>query len=408
MRLSARQGKGIAGDPSRGSLGELVWRARRDLQLTQPRLAALSGLSVRSIREFESGRVGSPRDETLHLLAESLRLDEDVLRRVAGADDAKTPADTPNPLDLPPVCGAIIGRERELEILRTRLLDDGQRLVTISGVSGMGKSRLAAETAREVNSLIGVDVHWLEAGQLGRPDGGAGVMDRIGDEPTLLVLDSSGERIEVDWVVEALRAFPRLIVLNSAPGPLELPGEWVLPLGPLDLPTPAAGMDLVELGQSSSVRLLLSHILQVWPSFRLDDGNALILAGLCRLLDGLPYALAGAASACLLESPEDLLGQVSRDPFAMPAQQPTEGLGLRERLSENVRAVEPLTGGLLPRLAELEDDWTVREAADRIGAELPDLVKTVRLLVRHGMLRTTARRDAARFQMLNLIRSLIV
>jgi len=381
MRLSARQGKGIAGDPSRGSLGELVWRARRDLQLTQPRLAALSGLSVRSIREFESGRVGSPRDETLHLLAESLRLDEDVLRRVAGADDAKTPADTPNPLDLPPVCGAIIGRERELEILRTRLLDDGQRLVTISGVSGMGKSRLAAETAREVNSLIGVDVHWLEAGQLGRPDGG---------------------------VVEALRAFPRLIVLNSAPGPLELPGEWVLPLGPLDLPTPAAGMDLVELGQSSSVRLLLSHILQVWPSFRLDDGNALILAGLCRLLDGLPYALAGAASACLLESPEDLLGQVSRDPFAMPAQQPTEGLGLRERLSENVRAVEPLVGGLLPRLAELEDDWTVREAADRIGAELPDLVKTVRLLVRHGMLRTTARRDAARFQMLNLIRSLIV
>jgi transcriptional regulator with XRE-family HTH domain len=408
MRLSVRQGKGVAGHPPRGSLGDLVLRARRDLRLTQPRLAALSGLSVRSIREFESGRVGSPRDETLHLLAESLRLDEDVLRRAAGADDSKTPADIPGPHNPLPVSGAIIGREHELEVLRTRLLDDGQRLVTISGVSGMGKSRLAAETAREVTSLIGVDAHWLGAWQLGRPDGGAEVMDRIGDEPTLLVLDSSGERIEVDWVAEALRAFPRLIVLNSAPGPLELPGEWVLPLGPLELPTPAAGLDLAELGQLSSVRLLLSHILQVWPSFRLDDGNALVLAELCRLLDGLPYALASAASACLLESPEDLLGQVSRDPFAAPAQPPAEGLGLRERLSENVRAVEPMTGGLLPRLAELEDDWTVREAADRIGAGLPDLVRAVRLLVRHGILRTTARHGAARFQMLNLIRSLIV
>jgi transcriptional regulator with XRE-family HTH domain len=460
--LFAAEGGGgpVSEDRSEPGLDATVRRWRRLRGLTQRELADLSTLSIRALRDIESGRVRSPRPDTLRLLAEALRIDEAELflagdtggdtgggtgGRTGGDQLAGTAGDglRPRPaandgsgLTLPPAApGGIIGREEETRLLMARVLEDGQRLITITGVGGVGKSRLALEVARRIDARSSAQVRWLSAGgptlNGDRLDGGwhdpaarpgaapsiasdhdarSQLIRTIGDHPMLLVLDGLDEGWPQDtaWLADLLRACPRLSVVSSAAAPLEVPGEWVLPLGPLELPSPQDRSDLDELARVPAVRLLMSHIVQVWPSFRLSRANAPVMAEICHLLDGLPHALEQAASACLVESPAELKRHAERDPFSVSASAYEAGGDMREMMDRSVGSLELVRDDLLNRLAKLEGDWTVEEAADQLGADLDDLAELVHALVKRGMLLSVDSPGAPRFRMLNLLRLLIV
>lgn len=330
------------------TFGGLLRAHREWAALTQQHLAELTTLSERAIRDLERGRARRPRPVTVRLLADGL-----ALRGGARAAFLASARDTgPVTRSVP----GLLGRDAELAVLAELLGDDGDRVVTITGVGGVGKTCLAMAAAARLPGRV----VWCEAGESpSAPPAGA-----------VLVLD--GTRPDVAAAV--LRDRPGARLLCTARAPLGLPGERVVPLLPLDVPQ---GTDLAEVAGSPSVRLLLRHIRALDPGFRLDRDTVEAVAGICVLVDGLPGALARAGEACSLRPVQLVHRRLADDP----------GPDL------SVSVVLP-ERDLLTRLSRLAEPWTV----DEVGAD-PAAVHT---LLRHGLLRRTG---AARFQVLGLLRA---
>src|SRR5262245_30930800 len=226
---------------------------------------------------------------------------------------------------------SFVGRERELRELVDLLAS--RRLVTLTGVGGSGKTRLAVEVARRAADrhayglrlveLAGLDMDALvpEAtlGALGVPDLEAGISatDRLtrhlADRDALLVLDNCEHVVSgaAALVAALLPACPGLHVLATSREPLRVPGETEWPVPPLDRPD-AAGSDTPEtLAGYDAVRLLVERARDARPGFALTKANARAVAQICNRLDGLPLALELAAARLRVLSPEQVAGRLS-------------------------------------------------------------------------------------------------
>jgi predicted ATPase len=213
---------------------------------------------------------------------------------------------------------SFVGRERELEEVAALL--DAAPLVTLTGVGGAGKTRLATEAAHRAagrfpDGLFFVDLAPLADPALVAPAFAAavGAVD-LRDEPLadLVVRTLSGRRalVVVDncehvrdacagVVAPLLRACPELRVLATSRAPLGLYGERELPVPPLD--------------EDPAVRLFVDRARQVRPRFAPDPGELDAIRAVCRRLDGLPLALELAAARTRVLSPRALAGQLAAD-----------------------------------------------------------------------------------------------
>jgi predicted ATPase len=208
-----------------------------------------------------------------------------------------------------------VGRERDLAAL-ARILDES-RLVTLTGPGGVGKTRLAVETARASADRYpgGVRVAWLapvaDAADVAAalataaeavPQPGERAVDalvrRLGGPATLLVVDNLEHVLAAVTVLSDLLAgCPRLRILATSREPLRLRGERCVPVAPLDLP--------------DGIVLFVDRARDRRPDFGLTDDNAAAVAELCRRLDGLPLALELAAGRIGLLEPEQLVARLA-------------------------------------------------------------------------------------------------
>jgi non-specific serine/threonine protein kinase len=214
-----------------------------------------------------------------------------------------------------PPLTSLVGRRRALSQLTARLARS--RLVTVTGVAGVGKSRLAVAVglrkhAREqpggawIVELATVHDPRLLADAVGhalgvRADGAetieAAIARRFRAAPALLVLDDcehllAGVRALVS---ELLRECPDLHVLATSREPLGLAGEATLSLAPLDLPTDPAGAAPCELLKYSAIELFVDRARAAEPGFRLTAENVRSVIEICRRLAGIPLGLELAA-----------------------------------------------------------------------------------------------------------------
>jgi transcriptional regulator with XRE-family HTH domain len=135
--------------------GEVLRRLRIGARLTQSELAERAGLSARGVQDLERGIRRTPHPDTVRRLATALGLGEaDRLVLLGGVQLAPAP-----PLPLSP--NPLIGREAELLAARAHLLDEYVRLLTLTGVGGTGKTRLALEVAEQLRDDFGQQVHAL-------------------------------------------------------------------------------------------------------------------------------------------------------------------------------------------------------------------------------------------------------
>ncbi|MEU3670244.1 helix-turn-helix domain-containing protein [Streptomyces virginiae] len=397
---------GVTSLQSAAGFGELLRVRRERVGLTQQVLADHATLSVRAIRDMESGRVQRPRQETVRLLADALRLEghhrssfEAAARRQALLEE---PRDEPT---APPVArGAIVGRELEVEVLTDALAVHGDRLVTVAGLCGVGKTRLVLEVARRLHLAPGWSVRWIDCGR----QSVAGLARTIGERPTLLVLDGADAGVDTALLDELFHRCPGLRVLITARVPQPLPGGQVIPLAPLPTPGPELDHDPVALAEVGAVRLLLSHLRRLRPGFRLEPDEAPAVASICRQLDGLPGALELVAGWSTVLSPRQLVARLADGPFHLAP--PPAGFGGRADVGAALgAALDRLTPGqrdLLERLAATPGDWSGEDAVELSGRPPQECLAAVHELLASGLIRSVAARDGVRFTVLNLCRRL--
>jgi predicted ATPase/DNA-binding SARP family transcriptional activator len=216
---------------------------------------------------------------------------------------------------LPAHATALVGREAELAELAA-LLRDGSRLVTLTGAGGIGKTRLALQTGRDLAEAFDDGVYFVDLAHLTDPNLVPGTIASVlglatqrdenpagalraflGARQTLLLLDNF-EVVDAaaPLVSELLRAAPGLVVVATSRAPLRLSGEHQYRVQPLPLP--------------DAIRLFASRAGEVAPSFRRASEEAEEVATLCRRLDCLPLAIELAAARTRDYAPHELLESV--------------------------------------------------------------------------------------------------
>lgn len=295
--------------------GVLLRDLRRRAGLSQQALADRAGLSVDAIAALERGRRRAPRAFTMRVLADALRLDEaaaDALHRAAAGQpraDERPPAVPPVPSD------PIIGRSDDVAQVSKLLRGGPERLVTLTGPGGIGKTRLALEVAATVGATFGAGVRWLPLESVVEPEDvpalvtkalgthappGRDVLDaaadQVADRDLLLLVDNCEHLAAASAAACAalLRRTTRLRILATSRERLQIAGEVVWPVVPLEVPANDADPALVESYAAS--KLFLHHARRLAPGFSLAPADALQLAALCRRLDGVPLAVELAAA----------------------------------------------------------------------------------------------------------------
>ena len=227
--------------------------------------------------------------------------------------------------NLPAPRTALVGRDDDVDDLVGLL--GRERLVTLTGPGGVGKTSLALVAARQVADgfrdgawlveLAGVEpggVHdtpddvaemvmaTLAIRQAAAPGAGAGPVARLGealrDHRALVVLDNCEQVVDTvaELVDELLRTAPEVTVLATSRERLGVAGETARTVEPLASPSPEQQGDLDVVGAASAVRLFVDRARAAGADLPLDAATAPLVAALCRRLDGLPLALELAAT----------------------------------------------------------------------------------------------------------------
>lgn len=224
---------------------------------------------------------------------------------------------------LPTDVTSLVGRRAE--IVEVRRLLETSRLVTLTGVGGVGKTRLALAAARELGRRFADGIRLVELDGLVEPDllvltvilelgvprpDSAGIDDLvelIGSGRLLLVLDNCEHLVAEAGVLVArvLRACPGVRVLVTSREPLGIGGESVFVVPPLTV----AGVDG---SHGDAVALFTQRATAVVPGFAVSAGSADTVAEICRRLDGLPLAIELAAVLLRTFSVRELLERHDR------------------------------------------------------------------------------------------------
>lgn len=229
----------------------------------------------------------------------------------AGATSTASPR-TREVVGAPPPADRLIGRDGEVEAVLRRLRTD--RVVTLTGPGGIGKTRLAvavatAAAARDDQPVVFADLasttdaedalvvlgDLLEADRPPHRTGLEAITAHIGTSAALVVLDNVEQIPAVGAVVAGLvHDCPALTVLVTSRLPLRIPAEVRHPLQPLAVPPPDAPDRVVA--AADAVVLLLERARAANADVRGLEADLSDVARLCRLLDGVPLALELAAA----------------------------------------------------------------------------------------------------------------
>jgi predicted ATPase/transcriptional regulator with XRE-family HTH domain len=417
------------------SFGELLRQVRSAASLSQEELAQRSGLSVRGISDLERGARSAPRLETVRMLADALGVGQDdrsalltaarpALLGGGGADRVR-PALPFVPMPLT----RLIGREVEIEALRTILHRDDVRFVTLTGAGGSGKTRLAIAVAAEMGDAFPDGVVFVDLSPLTDPTlvvptiatslGVREVVDQslsqtlssfLTSKQLLLVLDNC-ERIlaAAPDITTLLAACPGLSVLATSREPLHVRGEREFPVPPLPLPATTPLLELGQFASAPAIALFVERAEESQPEFTMTTENMAAVAAICRRLDGLPLAIELAAARVKVLPPQALLVRLEhRLPLLtgggrdLPARQRT----MRDAIAWSYDLLSPDEQALFRRLAVFAGGFTLASAeavaaADGRLAVLDGLVA----LVEQSLVRQMPGAGAEpRYQMLETVR----
>jgi predicted ATPase/class 3 adenylate cyclase/DNA-binding XRE family transcriptional regulator len=232
--------------------------------------------------------------------------------------------------NLPVQMTSFIGRENEQREVIDLLAKN--RLVTLTGAGGIGKTRLSIGAAQMLLPDFSEGVFFIALAPLGDPNLIASVTaqalgyvgaknissteqlkEGIGDKSLLLILDNCEHLIEAvaSLAAELLSACSHLKILATSREVLRVPGEWLYKVPAFDLPTDRSSLNVESASRYPALTLFTERARAVHSDFSLNADNIDTVTAICARLDGLPLAIELIAARIRLMSPQMLLKRLS-------------------------------------------------------------------------------------------------
>jgi predicted ATPase/transcriptional regulator with XRE-family HTH domain len=419
------------------SFGSWIRRRRRALDLTQQELARRVNCSLSTIVKIESDQ-RRPSRQIAELLAQHLNIPENQVGMFLKVARGLKAVDQITPLPIrqepfPPTTAAkatcvlpvpptpLVGRKPELaEIMRLLTLPDC-RLLTIAGLGGIGKTRLALQVTQDLNAAspphfpdglcfvslasvmaienipkaiaqaIGFDL----SGPLSPEDQ---LLIYLQKRRLLLLLDNTEHLLEgVETFARILEHAPGVKLLVTSRERLNLRSEWVFDLQGLPVPPLDAEKELEEY---SAAKLFLERARQVQHNFSLQEKDRPVVANICRMLDGIPLGIELAAAWVRTLPLDEIAAEIAHDlDFLTTSARdvPERHRSLRVAFDHSWSLLPPSEQRALRQLFVFRGGFT-REAAQEVAEiHLPILNS----LIDKSLLR---RSESARYDLHELVR----
>lgn len=336
--------------------------------------------------------------------------------------------DTPN--NLPRRAASLIGRDKELGAIARLLLRDDVGLLTITGPGGIGKTRLALQTALDFLSEFEDGVFFISLASISNPDlvaptivqtlGLSGVdnfpaqdllKNHLQDKRLLLVLDNFEQITSAAPLLgELLKAASGLKILVTSRAVLHVYGEYEFNVPPLLLPEISSLPPLEELADLPSVALFVNRAQAVNSAFSLNGENAPVIAEICVRLEGIPLALELAAARIKLFAPQALMRELgqrfARLTYKSVDREPRHQT-LRNAVAWSYDLLGPQEQSLFSQLGVFVGGCTLEAAEATWVAGKSDIPVSERLasLVDKSMLQVETRQNGEpRFMLLEILR----
>jgi predicted ATPase/DNA-binding SARP family transcriptional activator len=332
--------------------------------------------------------------------------------------------------NIPTAMTSFVGRRYELAAVQQLLL--GTRLLTLTGIGGSGKTRLATHVAGNLGARFpagswlvelaaitdSAGVLELVAGTLGMPDLPAnrpllaGLIQYLLDRELLLVLDNCEHLLDAcaELVDALLNGCSGLRILATSRESLDIAGEITFRVPPLSLPALGHVASAEELIAYEAVQLFVERARAHRPGFTISERNVQAVSSICSQLDGLPLAIELAAARTRALAVEDIDARLDRR-FQLLTGGPRTALPrhqtLRGALDWSYDLLTTKEQILLRRLSVFAGGWTV-QAAETICAGEPigerDVLDILSMLVNKSLVELDDREDGARYRLQETMR----
>ncbi len=359
------------------------------------RLYAWTGQWSAALRQYQQGaallahELGTEPDaetrELFHAIQE---------RQVASPLPPRAPAATSSAASghLPIQNTPFIGRERELDELKKLIGDPACRLLSLIGQGGIGKTRLALQTAAEVADHYRDGAYFVPLAPVSRAeylvsaladalqffaqregDPKLHVLSYLNEKHMLLVMDNFEHLLDgADLVTEILSHAPQVKIITTSRERLQLQEEWIY--------------ELHGLSHQDAVQLLVHSGHRVRPDFTLTDDNTPDVLRICQLVEGMPLGLELAAAWLPMLSPREIAQEIERSLDFLAASLrnlPARHRSVRAVFQSTWERLSPVEQMALSKLAVFQGQFR-REAAQAVTeAPLPVLLALVNRSLLH-------------------------
>jgi non-specific serine/threonine protein kinase len=292
-------------------------------------LYAAQGDRTAALKQFEECAAALNEELGVEPSAETIALAKKINQKPQAKSDAAAQTNLPKPFT------SFVGRERELEEIRA-LLGRGEtfsetnapritaahenasslRALTLTGPGGSGKTRLAIQVGRGLLDSFSGGVWWVELAPLSDPllvPQAVAKALGVPEEPhtplvetlnnflrareLLLILDNCEHLIDAcALLVQSLLSNSPVSILATSRESLNIAGEQLYPVAPLDVPRAALAAFAAQALEYSAVRLFVERARLADPRFELNESNVLPIVQICTRLDGIPLAIELAAA----------------------------------------------------------------------------------------------------------------
>ncbi len=293
--------------------------------------------------------------------------------------------DTSNRFTLKSTLDTFIGRKEEIEAIANLL--ERNRLLTLTGTGGTGKTRLSMKVLERVNSrypggffviqlapvsevsgVIPKIAQILKIKQNASKETRVSIIESIRDQKVLILLDNFEHVLDAATEIhELLLECPQLTIMVTSRIALSIAGEREFPVRQLGTPDTNREYTLEELTKIPAVGLLIDRAQSVKPNFSLTEENKEAVISICQRLDGLPLALELAAARIKIFSPQALCKRISSSLDILSSSAPSHPdrhKTLRTAIDWSYNLLQPEEQTLFRRLSVFAGGCTLESAED--------------------------------------------